>query len=288
MTPDVMKSKFLEIINTSYNKHIHVYTDGSIKDDKAGFGMYSQNIFEQSIRIHNYSSIYSSELLAIYSCLENLRNKGKANKLILIISDSKSALEGLKDIHSKNNIVIKIRTILTETFNTNCSFLWVPSHLSIEGNEKADILAKNSLNQSVCESFSFQHQDYKPFFKKYVFELWNDMWRDDNNNQNKLFSIQNTVKKTIEISSLNRKDYQKLIRLKTGHYLFTHKHIIEKTQPPICNCGAELTIAHLFNECNYLNLREKYNIQNLSILNDEKRFDEIKKYLTELDLFNSI
>ena len=114
------------------------------------------------------------------------------------------------------------------------------------------------------------------------------MWRDDNNNQNKLFSIQNTVKKTIEISSLNRKDYQKLIRLKTGHCLFTHKHIIEKTQPPICNCGAELTIAHLFNECNYLNLREKYNIQNLSILNDEKRFEEIKKYLTELDLFNSI
>ena len=88
------------------------------------------------------------------------------NKLILIISDSKSALGGLKDIQSKNNIVIKIRTILTETFNTNCSFLWVPSHLSIEGNEKADILAKNSLNQSICESFSFQHQDFKPFFKK--------------------------------------------------------------------------------------------------------------------------
>ena len=112
------------------------------------------------------------------------------------------------------------------------------------------------------------------------------MW--SNNTINKLFCIQKEISNKFEESSIRRTEFKKLIRLKIGHCLFTHKYIIEKTDPPLCNCGARLTVLHLFNECDYENLRTKYNIESLMILNNEEAFPNIKNYLEELNLYNII
>ncbi|XP_046807404.1 uncharacterized protein LOC111687197 [Lucilia cuprina] len=75
--------------------------NGSVMDEKAGFAIYSNYIIIKK-RISNYSSIYTSELLALKTCIENIPN---FNKKILIISDSKSALEGLQNPFSSNTII---------------------------------------------------------------------------------------------------------------------------------------------------------------------------------------
>lgn len=81
----------------------------------------------------------------------------------------------------------------------------------------------------------------------------------------------------------------KLNRLQIGHCLFTHKHIIEKTSPPECKCKQTLTINHIFNECLFLKkYREKYNINGIINLANENHFENVKKFLTAINLFNLI
>lgn len=47
-----------------------------------------------------------------------------------------------------------------------------------------------------------------------------------NDNQSKLFQIQNRVSHKIITHNLKKVDFIKLSRLKIGHCLLTHKHII--------------------------------------------------------------
>ena len=168
MTPTIVKSMFLEKMNNEYKDHQQIYTDGSVQDEKAGLGIFQNGSFETCTRIQNYSSIYTSELFAIKSCIERYKTYSPANKNILILSDSKSALEGLKDINSKNTIIINIRNLITELNEINFSFFWIPSHFSIEGNEKADKIAKDSLSINVSPTFKFQHLDYRRYIKKHI------------------------------------------------------------------------------------------------------------------------
>ena len=45
-------------------------------------------------------------------------------------------------------------------------YCWVPSHIGIYGNEKADKSAKESLNLEVTD-FKIPINNFKPFIKKY-------------------------------------------------------------------------------------------------------------------------
>lgn len=277
------QKRFLEIINIRYKDFTHYYTDGSVADGKSGFAVIGEEYCIKK-RISDFSSIYTSELLAIRTCVENISFNSQN---ILIITDSKSSLEGLSDSFSKNTIVQQIRTTLTSLHAHRISFLWIPSHLGIRGNEKVDELAKSSLNERIDISIKFQHTDYKRIVKTYIFDLWNDLWKTEN--RNKLFQLQNHILPKYVLPDLPRIDVSKLNRLKIGHSLLTHKHIIEKSSPPQCECGQTLTIYHIFNECNMLqDVRNKHKIKDLQILLDKNNFDSIKKFLTEINVYNSI
>lgn len=283
MTPIEVHQKYLELRNTTYKNHLCLYTDGSVINEKAGFAVFGENLVI-SKRIHNYSSIYTSELLAIKTCIENLEN---IDQRTLIISDSKSALQGLQDPFSSNTIINRTRETITNLPNNEICFLWIPSHLNINGNETVDALAKNSLNENISTEYKYNYSDYRQIIRKYIFDLWNDMWQ--NNQTAKLYKIQKNVSHKFNSSILSKQDFIRLNRLKIGHCLFSHRHIIEKTQPPLCNCGQTLDVFHIFNECRlHHENRVKYNINNIEILNNEHEFENVKKFLTEINLYNLI
>lgn len=278
-----VQQKFLDLINTKYSLFDLFFTDGSVVGDKAGFAVFNQNLTIVK-RITNFSSIYTSELLAIRTCIENIENIAKDS---LIITDSKSSLEGLQDPFSKNIIIQQIRTIISSKPNQNITFLWVPSHLSIRGNEQVDGLAKSSLNQNVSIEYKYQYSDYRQYIGKYIFDIWNDSWK--NNNDSKLFEIQKNIPHKFVIPNISKTDLIKLNRLKIGHCLFSHKHVVEKSPPPVCNCGQLLNIKHIFNECTHLHeARVKYKVHNIKVLQIEHKFENIKKFLIEINMYNKI
>ena len=61
----------------------------------------------------------------------------------MIISDSKSSLQAMKDIYSRNPLIQNIHSLLNKS-QIIFKFIWIPSHFDIDGNYKDDALAKSS------------------------------------------------------------------------------------------------------------------------------------------------
>ena len=139
--PYIFQSKFLEILYTRYKDYYHIYTDGSKFNEKASSGVYASDI-TKSFRISDDSSIYTAELEAIKSALEMVKSSQHGDNVIF--SDAKSVLQSLQNQESKNQVVNEtlhsIQVLLKA--GKNVQFCWIPSHVGIIGNEKADTEAK--------------------------------------------------------------------------------------------------------------------------------------------------
>ena len=66
-------------------------------------------------------------------------------------------------------------------------FLWVPSHVGIQGNSVVDRVAKKALNEIIIKDVSLPYTDFKPLIRKYILKMWQDRW--DGHEHNKLNSI---------------------------------------------------------------------------------------------------
>lgn len=167
------------------------------------------------------------------------------------------------------------------------SLMWAPGHASIEGNEIADLNAKEALKNSVINNNWFIFSDYIRQIKNYIYEIWSDEWSTLQNN--KLFEILPSPTKKFSNLGLNRKDKQKITRLRIGHSNITHKFLIEKTDPPVCDCALNslLSIKHIFNCSKYRNIYHKYKIDGLNCLKDEN-VEKAIKFIIEIDLYTKI
>ena len=52
---------------------------------------------------------------------------------------------------------------------------WVPSHVGIRGNEKADSAAKSALDLPHAQ-VGVPHTDFKLLISQYIFSTWQDDW----------------------------------------------------------------------------------------------------------------
>ena len=162
-----MKQETLEHITTKYPNHLLIFTDGSKNPDNTntepvGIGIYSSKKhvkIQKSLRISNDTAIATAELKAIDVALKAINNRAKsnkdlANKSILICTDSLSAVQAIesqKQNTSRPDLVQKIslRSFqIKNEHNLLLDLLWIPSHVGINGNEKADRLAKLALRKN--------------------------------------------------------------------------------------------------------------------------------------------
>ncbi len=100
----------------------------------------------QKWRVSNGASSLRTELMAIKGALEYIENVMPRNALIA--TDSKAALQTLKKNKAKHNVhlvtlVHKTAQALQEA-GTQLCLIWIPSHIGIHGNDKADTAAKEA------------------------------------------------------------------------------------------------------------------------------------------------
>lgn len=147
-------------------------------------------------------------------------------------------------------------------------------------------MAKNSLTEFVAREFKYQFSDYKRQISKYIFDLWEVSW--NNNNGNKFYEIQKNINQKFKFR-ISKTDFIKYSRLKIGHCNFSHKYIIEKSQPPSCTCGEIMSVSHLFNDCVLLSeKRRKFKINNIQVLSSDEHFENVKQFLNKINLFKLI
>ena len=118
------------------------------------------------MRIPDGSSVFTAEAKAIDLALDFVNTCTYTDKFVL--SDSLSVLQALNHTSSKNS---QIQHLLLKHHGISSSktviYCWIPSHIGINGNEKVDKNAKESLNLEVTD-FKIPFNNFKPFINKYV------------------------------------------------------------------------------------------------------------------------
>ena len=100
----------------------------------------------KTTRLPNNASIFTAELYAISLALAVIRRRKEKN--FIIFSDSMSSLEAVSGFKLEIDIVQNIIKDYTPLSNSGKIIIlcWIPSHVNIHGNERADTAAKSVLS----------------------------------------------------------------------------------------------------------------------------------------------
>ena len=187
------KSKYLdlelkELTCTYLNKNfpgeewIRVYTDGSAEKAVAngGSGVYiempDQKTIENSMPTGTHCSNYKAELEAILERITPSIPKARA----VLLSDSRSVLEKSEDSKGEERQYLA-KCLGNVVRNTESLVLqWIPAHCRIEGNERADRLAKEGSVLEQIES-DLTYREVKSIIKSSLNNKWKESHPEYNN-----------------------------------------------------------------------------------------------------------
>ena len=156
---------------------VHVYCDGSVDGSKSGCGLFIRNYTssseytdtEVSKRLPDNLSSTRAEL---YAMLEGLQIVLPLGKDVYFFVDSQGALYSLLSPSPADcDLINKCLGVidLLERDNLRVCFTWVPSHVGISHNEKADVLARHSLTEDIADCpVEHTYNNIKGQFKRHV------------------------------------------------------------------------------------------------------------------------
>jgi len=142
-TLEIYRSRFHEMCS-HYDGFHRLYTDGSKAGDQVASAVVAKNS-TKVVRLANKASIFRAELHAITLAMDFIR-RSKDTKFI-VFSDSMSRLEALDGFKIEIDLVLKIIKEYTSLIKAIkvIEFCWIPSHINIPGNERADTAVKAAL-----------------------------------------------------------------------------------------------------------------------------------------------
>ncbi|KAL8601611.1 hypothetical protein ACOMHN_003877 [Nucella lapillus] len=105
-------------VHEEFGQHLQIYTDGSVKDNgEVGCALVIPNLgITKKYHLNNGIGIYTAELYAILKACETINNMPQPPRAAIILTDSKSSLQGLASGNEKQT-GIPGRNILPDTSN---------------------------------------------------------------------------------------------------------------------------------------------------------------------------
>ena len=142
------------------------------------------------------SSVFNVELEGILVSLKKFFNLPQSKNFI-IYTDSLSAVESLRCKTFKTKNVKRFYNLLKKIPpQTQMVIAWIPSHVGLSGNEKADRLAKAALTSSLAAHSQVCWSDLKPRVDTYICTAWQALW--NNETRNKLYEIRPNLKESAQ------------------------------------------------------------------------------------------
>ncbi|GBM10819.1 putative RNA-directed DNA polymerase from transposon X-element [Araneus ventricosus] len=242
-----------------YSSFIPIFTDGSKSDGHVGCGVVSPSD-TLSYRLHNFCSVFTAELVAIFCALREISPSNQ--RKFIIYTDSMSALQTLSHYDIQMHpVALKILSILhflsKEGFYI--IFCWVLSHVGISGNEIADSIAKFA---STFLTQDIPYRDVKKSFVSHLHTTWQNNWDLQMNNKLHFVKPFLDMWPILPIRELD----VKLTRLRIGHTRFTHKHLIFGERTPVCpTCHTDFSVTHILIECPSFKSHREYHFNSPSL-----------------------
>lgn len=131
--------------NSSCSKEtIDFYTDGSKTGHGSGAGVWSKwQHTRYSYKLPDFTTVFQSEIFAILMTSNIILDGELIDEEINIYVDSQAALKALGAPFTKSSLTKRCLEALEKICEHNTvTLIWVPGHSEIEGNEYADLLAR--------------------------------------------------------------------------------------------------------------------------------------------------
>jgi kelch-like protein 2/3 len=209
-----------------------------------------------------------------------------------MFSDSMSCLQAIENQDTDHPIIHRILDKLHQlkTQTKEVTFCWIPSHIGIAGNSRADQAAKTALRLPKTEG-EIPYSDLKPRITSYIRDEWQRSW--DTQTNNKLHGIRAKILATRAHirTSLSRKDQMVFNRLQLGHSRLTHSYLRKGEDPPECiPCQEKLTVEHILINCvDFDETRRKYYSSNsLKDLFSSTEPTTILSFLKDINLYHKM
>ena len=277
--------------------HDEAYTDGSKMNERVGAAAVINRHFQDgettcrqlSKRLPDNSTIFAAEATAITLALNYYRHMGPVHHDVVVYSDSMSCLQAIEGEDTENPFICHIMNLLWSLSNkgTHVRFCWIPSHCGIEGNEKVDQLAKETLDQDIDPLAGVHYTDLKPLVNSYIQKLVQTKW-DVAVHGRDLYLVKPTLGPPKKFQHLTRAEEVVITRLRIGNTKATKSHILSRGPPTACHhCGQTLTIEHMLLECAVLQecRDEYYTVDSLNALFETIPETCIVEFLRETGFF---
>ena len=178
---------------------------------------------------------------------------------VTIFCDAKSVLQSLECFDTKHPVVLKILEWLyiIQCRGVDIMFCWVPAHVNVAGNEKADQLAKSAAAELIPRRRPLPCRDFFPNIKVAVRNTWQQRWDSVGPNKLREITVRSIPWKYLRMP---RQWETALCRLRIGHTRLTHGFLMAGEHQPFCDdCLVPLTVKHLLIECPSLrDLRDRH------------------------------
>ncbi|XP_055613785.1 uncharacterized protein LOC129760208 [Uranotaenia lowii] len=285
--PARAKQLALFIMNGRNRGRGRIYTDASKDGTKCSIGVYFETTGQRLFAsLSMETSITSAELIAIKEATRIIEENSLSHSVIY--TDSKASclmLQSAQDNRYDESILIEI---LRTCSSYNVAIQWIPSHVSITGNEIADGLAKHGLHSDYVYENNLMLKDSIFLFKRSLNEKTDRWYSNYSTDKGKSFYyIQPAFSKVPWFfgKDMSGRDIRLLNRLMAAHeyskYWLAKMRILDNA-----NCDSCLTpetANHTIMECPLFNtLRRQYdfhgkytNLQELFKSNNIEHYKEI-------------
>ena len=270
-----------------------LFTDASKSDGHIGYAVVQKKQNDWSVlcdgQIHQDHSVFDGELMAINSALKFLfKNLLTGN--FGIFSDSLSGLQALMQTDNCDPLIqdtIDLWRRLKYRF-CNVTLFWVPGHVGIDGNERADKAAKaaaSASNNVPNKPLYVNKTMLKTRMREQTFHSWQMYWDLSIETGRFTYSLfpKTKIKPPYALVPRNQ-DKILLNRAATGHFPVNHYlHRFKLRDNDKCSfCNLSETIDHVLTKCPaYARLRH----ENLALLDVSHHFLSTKDYLTQPKFF---
>ncbi|XP_076037736.1 uncharacterized protein LOC143023118 [Oratosquilla oratoria] len=145
------------------------YTDGSKSQDGVGCAVVSDSTVLKR-KLPDFSSVFTAEVLAVSNALKFVFNSVPCGRNV-VFTDSMSVLSSVNNLLPHHFLVQEIQEwliLINNRKKIKVNFCWVPSHVGVTGNEKADAAAKAATRLSHITDRKVPHTDLKQVIHCYT------------------------------------------------------------------------------------------------------------------------